>query len=306
MTRTTAAAGRTSTGSISGVEASRLTLAERDRWVTDPDAMADGALEAMLSDDRIDELAARLDPARVAQPTPATLPAGGGTVYITTADADGSLVSLLESNFMGFGSGLVDPETGIAFQNRGAFFRLDPAHANALAPGKRPTHTLAPGLLLRDGRPWIAHGSMGGEIQPQVYAQFVSAVVDGGADIATAIAAPRWAARMPAHLAPPTITQLEDRFAARRSPRRLAARGHDGRAHRAVVERDGPRARDRGRRGPARPHDGDSLAAAADPRSEGSAAAVVTKRPWHTRRGRSRRAHDLRDRSIHVHPEERP
>ena len=80
-------------------------------------------------------------------------------------------------------------------------------------PRKRPTHTLSQGMLLRDGRPWIVHGSMGGEIQPQVYAQLVSAVVDAGADIATAVAAPRWAARMPGHLAPPTISQLEDRVA---------------------------------------------------------------------------------------------
>jgi gamma-glutamyltranspeptidase / glutathione hydrolase len=255
-----------------GVETSRLTLAERDRWVADPDAMADGALEAMLSDDRIDELAARLDPERVAAPTPATLPAGGGTVYITTADADGSLVSLLESNFMGFGSGLVDPETGIAFHNRGAFFRLDPAHANALVPGRRPTHTLAPGLLLRDGRPWIAHGSMGGEIQPQVYAQFVSAVVDGGADIATAIAAPRWAARMPGHLEPPTITQLEHRFVPALAER-LAARGH-------AIELIEPWSSEMGHAhaievvGAGSPDENRSLAAVADPRSEGSAAAV--------------------------------
>ncbi len=125
---------------------------------------------------------------------PDSLPAGGGTVYLSTADRWGDLVSLLESNYQGFGSGLVDPATGIAFHDRGAFFRLDSAHPNALAPRKRTAHTLAPGMFLRDGQPWIVHGSMGGEIQPQVFAQFVSAVVDGGADVATAVAAPRWAA----------------------------------------------------------------------------------------------------------------
>jgi gamma-glutamyltranspeptidase/glutathione hydrolase len=255
-----------------GLEASRLALAERDRWVTDPDAMADGAADAMLSDARIDELASRIDRVRVAEVTPVTAPAGGGTVYIATADADGGLVSLLESNFMGFGSGLVDPETGIAFQNRGASFRLDAAQPNALAPGKRPTHTLSPGMLLRDGRPWIAHGSMGGEIQPQVYAQLISALVDGGTDIATAIAGPRWAARMPGHLAPPTTTQLEDRFAPGIAAA-LAARGHHveivepwssemGHAHAIESVGGGPASDDR------------SLAAAADPRSEGSAVAV--------------------------------
>src|SRR5206468_2987595 len=81
-------------------------------------------------------------------------------------------------------------------------------HANALAPRKRTVHTLTPGMLLRDGRPWIVHGSMGGEIQPQVFAQFVSAVVDGGLDVATAVAAPRWAADVDSHLGAPTRTAV--------------------------------------------------------------------------------------------------
>jgi gamma-glutamyltranspeptidase/glutathione hydrolase len=173
---------------------------------------------------------------------------------------------------MGFGSGLVDPETGIAFHDRGAFFRLDPSHPNALAPGKRPTHTLSPGLLLRDGRPWIVHGAMGGEIQPQVYAQLVSAVVDGGSDIATAVAAPRWAARMPEHLAPPTLTQVESRVPPGLAEA-LARRGHAveviepwssdmGHGHAIEVVGAGPDGAER------------SLAAAVDPRSEGSAAAL--------------------------------
>ncbi len=110
-----------------------------------------------------------------------TLPPGGGTVYLCVVDRDGGAVSLIESNYAGFGSGLVDPETGIGYQNRGAFFRLGPGHANSLAPRKRTLHTLTPGMLLRDGKPWIVHGSMGGEIQPQVFAQVVSAIVDGGA-----------------------------------------------------------------------------------------------------------------------------
>lgn len=255
-----------------GLEASRLALAERDAYVTDFASMPEGAVEAMLSDERLDELAARIEPDRVLPATPATLPAGGGTVYITAADRWGGVVSLLQSNFQGFGSGLVDNETGIAFQDRGAFFRLDAGHANALAPGKRPTHTLAPGLLLREGRPWIAHGAMGGEIQPQVFAQFVSAVVDGGADVATAVAAPRWAARMPAHLAPPTLTALESRFEAD-VLERLSAMGHElvvdepwssamGHGHAIeLLGADETQGRER------------SFAAAADPRSEGSAAA---------------------------------
>ncbi len=121
-------------------------------------------------------------------------------------------LSAIESNYAGFGSGLVDPATGIGYQNRGAFFRLEPGHANSLAPSKRTLHTLTPGMLLRDGRPWVVHGSMGGEIQPQVFAQVVSAIVDGGVDVATAVGAPRWAADVPRHLGLPSLTALETRY----------------------------------------------------------------------------------------------
>lgn len=253
-----------------GLEASRLGLSERDAHVTDLEHMAPGELEDLLSDSRLDELAGRIDPARAMSPRPGTLPAGGGTVYIATTDRWGNAVSLLESNYQGFGSGLVDPATGIAFHDRGAFFRLDAGHPNALVPGKRPTHTLAPGLLLRDGRPWIVHGSMGGEIQPQVFAQIVSAVVDGGSDVATAVAAPRWAAMMRTQHGAPDLTELESRVTDG-VPLKLAEMGHDivmrdawassmGHAHAIEVVRD-------------EAGEAASFAAACDPRSEGSAAA---------------------------------
>ena len=253
-----------------GLEASRLALSERDAHVTDALHMAPGEVGEMLSDAHLDELAARIDPRHTMPLRPGSLPAGGGTVYITTTDQWGNAVSLLESNYQGFGSGLVDPTTGIAFHDRGAFFRLDPGHPNALAPGKRPTHTLAPGMLLRDGAPWIVHGSMGGEIQPQVFVQLVSAVVDAKANVATAVAAPRWAAMMRAQHGPADLTELESRV-----PETVATelrdKGHDvvmrepwassmGHAHAIEIVRD---------------EEGDvvSYAAAADPRSEGSAAA---------------------------------
>lgn len=253
-----------------GLEASRTALAERDAQVTDPEHMQPGMVEAMLSDARLEELTSRIDPDRAMETVPGTLPAGGGTICITAADRWGGAVSLLESNYLGFGSGLVDPATGIAFHDRGAFFRLDPDHPNALQPGKRPTHTLAPGMLLRDGRPWMVHGSMGGEIQPQVFAQFVSAVVDGGADVATAVAAPRWAAMMRKQHGAPDLTELESRVA-EAVPKALAALGHDvairgpwtssmGHAHAIEVVRDDTGAVN-------------SFAAGSDPRSEGSAAA---------------------------------
>ena len=253
-----------------GLEASRLGLAERDAHVTDPTRMADDEVAEMLSGEHLDALAARLDPATTMSLERGTLPAGGGTIYITTTDRWGNAVSLLESNYQGFGSGLVDPATGIAFHDRGAFFRLDPGHPNALEPGKRPTHTLAPGLLLRDGRPWMVHGSMGGEIQPQVFAQFVSAVVDGDSDVATAVAAPRWAAMMRSQFGPADLTELESRIHPD-VPEALAAKGHDvvmrepwassmGHAHAIEIVRDESGAVE-------------SFAAASDPRSDGSAAA---------------------------------
>ena len=97
----------------------------------------------------------------------------------------------------------MDPATGIAYQNRGSYFSLDPDHPNVLAPGKRTLHTLLPGMLFRDGRPWVVHGSMGGDAQPAIFAQVVSALVDGGVDVATAVAAPRWSPAPAAHFAPP-------------------------------------------------------------------------------------------------------
>ncbi|HUG47868.1 MAG TPA: gamma-glutamyltransferase family protein, partial [Candidatus Limnocylindria bacterium] len=252
-----------------GLEAARQALANRDRLLTDPAHMSHDVLASYLDNARIAALAAGIDQERAAALSPPGMPAGGGTVFLTTADAEGRLVSLIESNYAGFGSGLVDPETGVGYQNRGAFFRLDPRHANALAPGKRTMHTLTPGMLLRDGSPWIAHGQKGGEIQPQIFAQFVSAVVDGQMDIAGALAAPRCAALMPGHMQPPSITALESRYR-NDVVDDLRRRGHDvqlvepfspamGHAQAVEVVPDGS--------------GGKTLAAASDPRSEGAALA---------------------------------
>ncbi len=253
-----------------GLEAARATLAERDRWLTDPGSMAPGALEALLSSERAASIAAGIDPDHTRAQAPLPDRAGGGTAYLATADRWGGVVSLIESNSYGFGSGLVDPETGIGYQNRGASFSLDPARVNVLAPHKRTMHTLTPGMLFRDGRPWVVHGSMGGEIQPQIFAQVVSALVDGGLDVATAVAAPRWAAEMPEHHMPPSMSVIESRYHPQ-VVEQLRARGHDvlqradfdpglGHTHAIELLRDG---------------DGDvptAFAAATDPRSEGSPA----------------------------------
>ena len=195
-----------------GIEAAKLAMSDRDAYLTDPEAR-DVPVDELLGPDRLEALAARIDPHRAAQPAPATNPPGGDTIFLATVDAAGNAVSLIESNWAGFGSAVVDPGTGIHYQNRGGYFSLDPDHANVLAPRKRTLHTLLPGMLFRDGQPgpWIVVGSMGGDAQPQIHAQFVSAVVDGGLDIHTAVAAPRWFVEPREILTPPTDVHLESR-----------------------------------------------------------------------------------------------
>ncbi|MCM2129995.1 gamma-glutamyltransferase family protein [Larsenimonas rhizosphaerae] len=124
-------------------------------------------------------------------PTPGT-PPQGGTVYLATADAEGNMVSFIQSNFHGFGSGVVVPNTGIALQNRGQGFSLDSTHVNALSPGKRSFHTIIPGFLTRDGQALGPFGVMGGFMQPQGHMQVVMNLLDFGLDPQAALDAPRW------------------------------------------------------------------------------------------------------------------
>ncbi len=115
-----------------------------------------------------------------------------GTVFLVAADRDGMMVSFIQSNYMGFGSGVVVPRAGVALQNRGAGFTLEPGHPNVLAGGKRPFHTIIPGFLFRDGRPWGPMGVMGGHMQPQGHVQVARALVDFGLPPQTALDLPRW------------------------------------------------------------------------------------------------------------------
>ena len=250
------------------LEAAKLAMADRDAYLTDP-AARDVPVDRLLDPDRLAALAARIDPARATPPPVAANPPGGGTVFVATVDGEGNAVSLIESNYLGFGSGVVDPGTGIHYHNRGSYFSLDPAHPNVLEPRKRPLHTLLPGMLFRNDRagPWILAGAMGGDAQPQVHAQFVSAVVDGGLDIRTAIAAPRFYIEPPDHFAPPTSVSLEPRHAAGIDDA-LRALGHElvptaafdsNLGHEHAIELVSG--------GPAEPEG--SVAAATDPRSEG-------------------------------------
>jgi gamma-glutamyltranspeptidase/glutathione hydrolase len=195
-----------------GIEAAKLAMADRDAHLTDP-AWRNVPVADLLDPERAQRLADGIDPERAAQPVAATNPRGGGTAYLAAVDGEGNAVSLIESNYVGFGSGVVDPGTGIHYQNRGSYFSLDPAHPNVLAPGKRTLHTLLPGMLFRPGvpGPWIVAGSMGGDAQPQVHAQLVSALVDGGVDVRTAVTAPRWYVEPTEHFAPPVDVRLESR-----------------------------------------------------------------------------------------------
>jgi gamma-glutamyltranspeptidase len=251
------------------LEAAKRAFAERDATLTDPEARI-VPVDDLLADARIASLAARIDPRRAAADPPPARTLVGGTIYLAVVDAEGNAVSLIQSNAAGFGSGVLDAATGVHFQDRGASFSLDPAHPNVLEPRKRTAHTLLPGMLFRDGerRPWVVAGSMGGDIQPQIHAQLVSALVDGSADVRTAVAAPRVVVEPAGWLAPPVLVLADGDLQPGVGPE-LAALGHAvGRAgydgslgHEHAIELvDG---------GPAA---GGTLAAIADPRSMGLAA----------------------------------
>jgi gamma-glutamyltranspeptidase/glutathione hydrolase len=127
-----------------------------------------------------------------AAPTHGDATAGAGdTVYLAAADDAGNMVSLIQSNYMGFGSGVTVVPFGFGLQNRGSQFALDPRHANVFAPGKRPFHTIIPAFITKDGKPWVSFGVMGGAMQPQGHAQIVMNLVDFGMNLQEAGDAPR-------------------------------------------------------------------------------------------------------------------
>jgi gamma-glutamyltranspeptidase / glutathione hydrolase len=250
-----------------GLEIAKRTLAERDAHLADPEGR-EIPLAQLLDRDDAARVAAAIDPSR-ADPAPTPVRTlVGGTAYLAVVDGEGNAVSLIQSNAAGFGSGVVDPATGIHYQNRGASFSLEAGHANVLAPGRRTAHTLMPGMLFRAGerRPWIVVGSMGGDIQPQIHVQAVSALVDGGASAAQAVAAPRCVVEPDGYLAPPLAVSAEPRFApgilealegmGHRVSRTLAFDSGMGHGHAIELVDGGPAA-------------GGSLAAATDPRSAG-------------------------------------
>jgi len=116
----------------------------------------------------------------------------GDTIYMCTADDEGNMVSLIQSNYRGMGSGIVVPGLGFMFQDRGELFSMDPQHANVCAPGKRPFHTIIPGFVMKDGKPWEAFGVMGGGMQPQGHVQVLTNQIDFGLNVQEAGDASRW------------------------------------------------------------------------------------------------------------------
>jgi len=172
------------------LEAMKLAFADGARHIADR-RFADIPLEELLSDDHAARSRALIRPDK-ALPPEGSLADQGGTVYLAAADGEGTMVSYIQSNFRGFGSGLVVPGTGIALHNRGLGFSLDPRHPNALASGKRPYHTIIPGFLTRGDKPLGPFGVMGAFMQPQGHVQVVMNSVDFGLNPQEALDAPRW------------------------------------------------------------------------------------------------------------------
>jgi oxamate amidohydrolase len=183
-------------------EAVKIAFADREEWLTDPN-FVDIPVDRLISKEYANERRRLIDSQRAADV--ASVPAGiayarpharrapeGDTCYFCTADGDGMVVSLIQSIYHDFGSAVIGGDTGIIMQNRGAFFALDENHPNVLQPGKRTFHTLVPALLMQDGEPYLAFGSMGGEGQPQTQAALVTRITDFAYDVQQAIEAPRW------------------------------------------------------------------------------------------------------------------
>jgi gamma-glutamyltranspeptidase / glutathione hydrolase len=172
------------------IEAMKLAFADVYRHVADPSAM-EVTPSQMLDDGYLAARAKSIDMMR-AQVMEAGTPPQGGTVYLSTADADGMMVSFIQSNYMGFGSGVVVPGYGISLQNRGAGFSLDPTSPNCVAPGKRPFHTIIPAFLTREGAPQMSFGVMGGNMQPQGHVQTLLRMLHAAQQPQAACDAPRW------------------------------------------------------------------------------------------------------------------
>ena len=172
------------------IEAMKLAFADVYRYVAEPSSM-DLTPEQLLNNDYLASRARLIDMGR-AQDFQAGNPVKGGTIYLTAADESGRMVSFIQSNYMGFGSGCVEPGFGISLQDRGHCFNLDTRSPNVVAPGKRPFHTIIPAFLSKDGQPVMSFGVMGGNMQPQGHVQTLVRMLDYGQNPQAACDAPRW------------------------------------------------------------------------------------------------------------------
>lgn len=172
-------------------EALKLAMADAEAFVGDIDAMTEVTPDDLLDDAYLEARAKLIDPDR-AQEFGAGAPKQGGTVYLTAADASGMMVSFIQSQYAGFGSGIAVPGTGIHLQNRGWGFSLDPASPNVVGPGKRPFHTIIPGFLMGPDAPIMSFGVMGGPMQAQGHVQMVLRTQLWDQDVQMAADAPRW------------------------------------------------------------------------------------------------------------------
>ena len=173
------------------IEAMKLAFADLHEFVADADAMHTITAADLLNSDYLASRAKLIDPDRAAPARPGS-PHSGGTVYLTAADQSGMMVSFIQSNFKGFGSGVVVPNTGIALHNRGWGFNLKPGHPNQVAPGKCPFHTIIPGFMTRGDLPLMSFGLMGGSMQAQGHVQVTTRIADYGQNPQVASDAPRW------------------------------------------------------------------------------------------------------------------
>ena len=175
------------------VEAKKLAFADRARFYSDPE-FNDLPIAELLSREYSDERRNLLDPMQAMRDVPAGNPRlqEGDTIYLTVADRDRNMVSLIQSNYLGFGSGLVPDGLGFGLQNRGALFTLEKGHFNQYEPEKRPFHTIIPAFVTRNGKPFISFGVMGGDMQPQGHVQILCNIIDFGMSLQEAGDAPRF------------------------------------------------------------------------------------------------------------------
>jgi gamma-glutamyltranspeptidase/glutathione hydrolase len=171
-------------------EAKKLAFADRAKFYSDP-AFNDLPIDKLISKTYGESQKARIDPNKAAKSVATGLPNEGDTIYLSVADKDGNMVSFIQSNYRGHGSGVTPPTLGFCLQDRGELFHLDPDHLNVYEPGKRPFQTIIPAFITKGGEPWVSFGVMGGATQPQAHVQIVMNLVDFGMNLQEAGDAPR-------------------------------------------------------------------------------------------------------------------